>query len=345
MNFSEVKDKIDSYINILISERKKDASRLHPSYERLWDYINSVAINGKRIRPYLTCVAYGSDDNKILPVAVAQELLHIAVLMHDDIIDQDFIRHGKDNLNGLYEKDYQNYDKINSDQKRHYAYGASLLAGDLLLSEAYRCINNSNFDENIRHSASIQLSNSIFNVAGGELLDVESAFRDDMNYDPINTYTYKTAYYSFVSPLTTGAICLRQDEKEIEILKKFGIDAGIAFQIQDDLLGVFGDGSLTGKSTYTDLREGKNTILVKYHKEASNGEQTSRLSYIGSSKSTDEQLDLLKQDMVNSGAKEKTEELARNYFENAKRSASNLKNTITKEILLKFLSSISERTV
>lgn len=97
-------------------------------------------------------------------------------------------------------------------------------------------------------------------VVGGELTDVESAFVHDMPFDPIKIYRYKTAGYSFVGPLLSGAYCHEESQDTIDSLRRYAISAGIAFQIHDDLLGVFGDERETGKSTLTDLREGKRTL-------------------------------------------------------------------------------------
>ena len=143
--YTSVKNNIDEFIKNNITDRVEIASLLHPTYANLWRHIGDVASDGKRIRPYLTVVTYGVLDETIIPVAAAQEYVHIAVLMHDDVIDQDLKRHGKANINGIYDELYSKYHGLDSPKALHYAYGNGILAGDLLISEAYRSINVSNF--------------------------------------------------------------------------------------------------------------------------------------------------------------------------------------------------------
>lgn len=86
----------NDYLSQLFTTRLNNAIQISQRYEKFWTYTRDVALaGGKRIRPYLTMIGYGGIDKKILPVAVAQELIHIAMLIHDDVIDQDDKRHGK----------------------------------------------------------------------------------------------------------------------------------------------------------------------------------------------------------------------------------------------------------
>lgn len=309
----EIKRAVDNYIEQQLTQRYDEASELGVSYQRLWRHIRDVTLHGgKRIRPYLTFVGYGSYDEKLLPVAVAQELLHIAMLMHDDVIDQDDIRRGHPNINGTYREIYAPF--LDTDQARHYAYSAAILAGDTLLSESYRLIHDAGFDAKVTSKITAQHHLAVYEVIGGELLDVEAGFVTDIDFDPLLIYRYKTSSYSFVAPLLAGAYCAGADEETIAVLHEYASNAGIAFQIQDDLLGVYGDEDETGKSIYTDLREGKQTMLIKYHKELMTPEQHERFATFGQSSATDNQLRMLKDDMVASGARDKTAKLADQYF-------------------------------
>src|SRR5690606_6937113 len=100
---------------------------------------------GKRIRPFLTISAYALFSSTIpsdmYKIAAAQEFLHFALLIHDDIIDRDTIRYGQKNITGVYTEIYQ----TDSSDSLHFANGAALMAGDLALSQAYSLINNTNF--------------------------------------------------------------------------------------------------------------------------------------------------------------------------------------------------------
>ncbi len=317
LSLSDVKLAVDDYLRDIFSKRKVAASEISVSYEKFWQRVEQVAMEGgKRFRPYLTMVGYGSMNSALLPIAAAQECIHCAMLMHDDVIDQDFIRRGNKNVNGLYRDVYSSY--LDVERAEHYANSAGILAGDALLSEAYFQIYRSEFSEKIKMQLAEQLFLSTYEVVGGELTDVESAFVHDMPFDPIKIYRYKTAGYSFVGPLLSGAYCHEESQDTIDSLRRYAISAGIAFQIHDDLLGVFGDERETGKSTLTDLREGKRTLLVLFHEKQMQGAAVKRFEIFSRADATDEQLLAIKDDMIASGARERVSEIADTYFSEAK---------------------------
>lgn len=317
LSLDSTRELIDDYIVRLFAKRRQESAILGSSYEALWTTMEKVAMaGGKRIRPYLTMLGHGSLDEKLVPIATAQELIHIAMLMHDDIIDQDFIRHGQENMNGVYREVYKKY--LDDTRATHYANSAALLAGDALISESYRLVYASEYDETTKQHVLEQLNQSIFEVIGGELMDVEAGFRQGEVFDPMQIYRYKTSSYSFIGPIISGAYCCGANEKTIGILREFATNVGIAYQIQDDVLGVFGDEDETGKSTYTDLKEGKRTLLVKLHDERMNDEQRSRFErYFGDETASSRELKSIRDDMSASGAKDETLRSADRYFEHA----------------------------
>ncbi|MFZ1250662.1 MAG: polyprenyl synthetase family protein [Candidatus Microsaccharimonas sp.] len=276
-----VKELVDTHIRYYCEERKNQAKPIGERYVVLWDAIQSLVLaGGKRLRPYMvvnTYFAYAKnpDITTILPAAVAQELLHAAMLMHDDIIDKDLIRYGVKNIAGQYRDIYAPL--INDEQeKNHLSLSAAILAGDMLLSDAHRLLKSVNLPAELVIQADEILSNGIFEVIGGELLDSEVAMY------PVGTITaetiakYKTASYSFVSPLTMGAVLAGASEKEIHLLTQLSEHLGIGYQLRDDILGMFGDSAKTGKSTSTDIIEGKRTMLVEAFDRLANPVQKQR---------------------------------------------------------------------
>lgn len=314
---------VNSEMRAVFTRRETEASAISDSYAAFWSRIADVAnAGGKRVRPYLTMVGNGKIDDAILPVAVAQELIHIAMLMHDDIIDQATTRHGTDNMTGLYLEAY----RTETDEARslHYANSAALLAGDALVSEAYHLIHTSSYPDDVKQQLSAQLATSIFEVIGGQMLDIEAGFVTSASFDPLTVYRYKTSSYSFIAPLLSGAYCSRAEPETLAILERFATNTGIAFQIQDDLLGIFGDEEETGKSTITDLQEGKLTMLAIHHRDTMDDAQRERFTWFGNPNASDEQLRAIKQDMIDSGARQRTIELAERYFSDAKRDLAQL---------------------
>lgn len=332
---------MNDYLERIFVARTEKADSIHERYRLLWDRIERLSFcGGKRIRPYLTMVAYGQMDEKIAPVAAAQELVHIAMLIHDDVIDEDDVRRGQKNINGTYKEEYNNY--LDPPRASHFASSIGILAGDALLSEAYFAIADCEFDATIKQKILKRLHSSVYEVIGGELIDVEAGFVP-VSIDPELIYRYKTSSYSFVGPLLTGAYCAELGAKTCAALEEFGTSLGIAYQIQDDLLGVFGSQEEIGKTPLIDLRDGKHTLLAAYHKEMMDEAATKRFTYFGKTQATDEQLLAIKNDMEASGAKQRTIDAATEYSSRAVAALQSLESGARREELQRLAEQLTDR--
>lgn len=333
LSLTDARSMTDAFLAELLRHRTESAGMIGERYRYLWEQITPIVLTGgKRIRPYLVMVGFGALDEQIVPVAAAQELLHYAMLMHDDVIDQDFVRRGMPNLNGHYRDAYQRY--LDEPRATHYAYSMAIMAGDALISESYRLLANTSFDANVREQLAERHAQSVYEVIGGELLDVEAPFVRDAAFDPMQVYRYKTAGYSFIGPLQMGAYAAGADQDTLALLEAYGEKAGIAFQIADDLLGVYGDEATTGKSTLTDLREGKQTILVAYHRERMDNEQRERFGAFGAPESDSDVLEAIKRDMEQSGARAAAERLLEEYWQESERICAQLPDGTQKDSLV-----------
>jgi geranylgeranyl pyrophosphate synthase len=318
LTVSEAKRLIDTYITNVLDIRADSASTVHPHYERLWHSIKSVyAAGGKRLRPYMTLLmyqAYGGDDiEAVLPAASAQELIHQAMLAHDDIIDRDSIRYGVKNISGQYLDEYAPHADGPS-EGRHFADAAAILAGDLLISEAYAQLAQSDVPTEMLHRAQSRLNEAVFHVAGGELLDTEASFYQEGAITPLTIAEQKTASYSFVGPLTMGAVLGGASDEQIGILKHLGTSVGIAYQLRDDLIGVFGDSTVTGKSTDGDIREGKRTLLIEEFLKRADDEQRARFNAIfGNPHASNGEIDEVRNLLTQTGAREAIEGFIETY--------------------------------
>lgn len=313
ITLDNTRQRIDAFLNTFFAGKIVDAARISPDYAQLWQTMATLsAAGGKRLRPYITLLSYAmTDESKsldaIIPAAAAQELLHLAMLIHDDIIDRDTMRYGIKNVTGQYDDVYAAYvpDPM---ERRHFSNSAAIMAGDLLISEAYRLVQQCNVDSAHIAKAQSVLADAVFYVAGGELLDTESAFRPFTEVDALNIAKQKTASYSFISPLTMGAHLADASAQTIETLNQFGNSLGVAYQLQDDLLGVFGDEMLTGKSSSGDIIEGKHTHLVERFHHLATDEQKQRFAVIFKNEQADAQaLSEARQLLIDSGAKQAVE--------------------------------------
>ncbi len=258
------------------------AEDIGKGYVTLWQEIDAyLAAGGKRIRPYLVSLAfeaYGGDDaQSVLPVACAWELLHAALLIHDDIIDRDTVRHGVPNIAGAYQARYSELTEVDA---THFAMSAALLAGDLLLSASQEIVNSSALADSDKLRIQSYLQRAIYAVGGGEFLDFESSLYPIKQNDPLSIALHKTASYSFQLPLVSGASLAKAPRSELKKLEAIGLETGIAFQLMDDLLGVFGDQATTGKSNRTDIFEKKRTLLVEYASQQLGSEQANQLEML-----------------------------------------------------------------
>lgn len=313
MDLEATKELTDTHIQRYCEERKANARHISPRYVALWDSIESLLLaGGKRLRPHLLITAYlgyAKDGmiNTVLPAAVAQELLHSAMLVHDDIIDRDTVRYGVQNISGQYDTAYKLFIEDNT-ERAHMSLSAALLAGDILLSDAHRMLRSVDRPEELVNQATEILSRSVFEVVGGELLDTEVAFLPSGIINAETIATFKTASYSFTGPLTMGATLAGASEGELYLLTQLSEQLGIGYQLRDDLLGIFGDENKTGKSTSTDIVEGKRTFLIEQFEAIASSEQRSEFfSLFHRTNATPAELEKARELLIVSGAKEHVE--------------------------------------
>lgn len=236
-------------------------------FERLWDVIERNTAGGKRFRPRMVMLAYtslgGTDLEAGSQLAAAYEMLHTALIIHDDVIDRDFVRRGHANISGSY-RDRATTAGIPLPAAEHRGMSAAVIAGDLALSAAYRLVDRTGVADNVRLRLRALLDDAITASAAGELADVDFSLGPDQPTvdEIVEMERQKTAVYSFEAPLQSGAVLAGAFDETIEQLGEFGRNIGIAYQIVDDILGVFGREEATGKSTLGDLREGKRTVIT-----------------------------------------------------------------------------------
>jgi geranylgeranyl diphosphate synthase type II len=306
---------IDTYIERFCQSRSLEAMEVGASYFQLWQSIEKLVLaGGKRLRPFMILATYqaykpDADLEDIIPAAAAHELIHLAMLIHDDIIDRDSVRYGVENVSGQYLKHYGQFFQDNLELS-HMSLSAALLAGDVLIADAHHMLQKTNAPIERVSRAQTIFNGEIFEVVGGELLDMEMSFLPPGVVTADTIAIYKTASYSFVGPLTTGAVLAGAPEEDIATLKQLSIFLGVGYQLRDDVLGTFGDAEVTGKSTTTDIKEGKRTYLIETFEQQATSDQQAQFNEIfHKADASDEQLAVAKQLLIDSGAKSTVEQL------------------------------------
>ncbi len=244
--------------------------------EALEQFVSSNK-GGKFLRACLIALGYqsfGNDDDSYLPLGIALELFQTSILIHDDIIDKADKRRGMDTIPVRYQKLYS--DQIKGDEsfidKRHdIGTSMALCLGDMGFYLALQVIAQ-NYKDNENLGRVLEYYNSVaIKTCEGEMVDVILPFYEefygsegDLENHVMEIYKLKTAWYSVVGPYCLGAILGGLDDDKVHKLEDALINLGIAFQIKDDLLGIYGDEKHIGKSVTSDVSEFKQTILYAY---------------------------------------------------------------------------------
>ncbi len=311
---------VDAVLERFFSLSKKRAAPLGDHYVHLWGLLERNTQGGKRFRPRMVMSAYagfgGDDMDAAAYVGASFELLHTALIVHDDVIDRDFVRRGIPNISGAY-RDHAVDRGASVEIAEHRGVSAAVIAGDLALFNAYRLIDRSGVGSPVRERLLDVLDEAMFASAAGELIDVDFSIAPCLPLvdDIITMERLKTAVYSFETPLQAGAILAGAPETAVTTLGEFGREIGIAYQIIDDVLGVFGEEEATGKTTIGDLREGKRTVMIAF---ACSTPACARLrDLIGKSDLTGEEAMEARLLLIECGAKAFAEDLARGYAHRA----------------------------
>lgn len=254
---------LNEYLDAKIKEARKLAASLGQYYENMKEY---VMRGGKRLRPVLAVAGYKAVREKVeakdlYRVACSVEILHNGSLLHDDLIDHDETRRGGPTFHALYRDLYA---KVSQDSEKARDFGTALavLGGDSLLNMGADAIASSELDPKIAVQCLRYYEQAYQLLADGVLL--ETNMTRELNTTPdayLQMIRLKTAVL-FENSLQIGATVARAAQSQIDGLREFGMKVGQAFQMQDDVLGSFGDESVTGKAADGDIREGKKTMLV-----------------------------------------------------------------------------------
>lgn len=312
----ERQQQVEEVLDGFFAAGKRRARDLAPGYKVLWKVLEKGAVGGKRFRPRMVMTAYlglgGTQPEFAAQVGAAYELLHTAFVIHDDVIDRDFVRRGVPNVAGSY-RERAHTAGIPLPAAEHRGMSVGVVAGDLVLAAAFRLIARVSVPEPVKQRLFDLVEEAVFSSAAGELMDVEFSLGAPSVtvHDILRMEKFKTAVYSFECPLQSGAVLAGASEPTVELLGALGENIGIAYQLVDDILGVFGDAQSTGKSTLGDLREGKKTVLIALAEATA--EWASVASLFGSADLDEEGAERIRSVLISSGARGRTEALVRDF--------------------------------
>lgn len=271
---------IEAYFNQQLADAKKDDDLVH---EALLHVRKMTLSGGKRLRPAFMYYGYlaagGTDRDRLLKTSVAVELIHMFLLIHDDIIDRDALRHGEPTLHERYRTWGKRY--LGLSDPAHFGDSIALIVGDMLFALGNDIIFNSGFPEKNLFAALSRMQKIVSHTVVGQARDIYIEYRGKAtSAEVLNMYEKKTARYTIEGPLHLGSLLAGGDQKLAAGLTQYALPIGVAFQIQDDILGIYGDEERIGKPVGSDIREGKITLLVAHVFEQADRETKQELDQL-----------------------------------------------------------------
>ncbi|MFT4187566.1 MAG: polyprenyl synthetase family protein [Aeromicrobium sp.] len=262
---------IDAALTAFLDRQRTRWSPVDPELADLIEAARDFVADGKRMRP-LFCLAgwraaTGASAEEPAPpgivnAAAAWEWLQGSALVHDDLMDASDTRRGRPSVHRAFEARHRDEDRLGDPTT--FGAQAAILLGDLMLSWCDEMLRQSEGLDPARLLAAFGVLDDCKNeVAYGQYLDVVAQTRRDVSADIAeHVVMFKSAKYTIERPLHLGAVLGGGDADLLARLSAVAMPLGVAFQLRDDLLGVFGDPAVTGKPAGDDLREGKRTVLV-----------------------------------------------------------------------------------
>ncbi|MEK9174057.1 MAG: polyprenyl synthetase family protein [Patescibacteria group bacterium] len=285
---TEFKKRLDPEIKAFFAEVKKDAEMKDPFIREAVDHMEDIVVSGgKRLRAALMYYSYlasgGTNREAILKASVSVELIHAFLLVHDDIIDRDNLRHGVPTLHARYKEKAKKY--FPDKDEEHFGNSIAIILGDMLYAFGNDVIFRADFPKEAIFRALMCLQKIVTCTVTGQARDIYIEFQGSASEEEIlSMYENKTARYSIEGPLHLGAMLAGENQELLDLYSKYAIPLGIAYQIQDDILGVFGQQKAIGKPIGSDIQEGKYTLLVAKAVELGTKEQVIRIKDLLSGK-------------------------------------------------------------
>ncbi|HEX6232994.1 MAG TPA: polyprenyl synthetase family protein [Jiangellaceae bacterium] len=321
-----LRPRLQDVLDRFLHEQHAVLTEIHAELGPLVDAAADLLRAGKRLRPAFCYWAWRGagrpDDEAIVSVGAALELFQAAALVHDDLIDGSDTRRGMPSAHRRFAARHA-AEGWAGDPDR-FGAAAAVLLGDLLLGWSDELFYESGLDD-----AALRRSRPVFDqmraqVGAGQYLDVVAQATGASQPDRLaelarTVMSYKAARYSVERPLVLGGSAAGADPDLLDAYARYGLALGEAFQLRDDVLGVFGDPASTGKPAGDDLREGKRTLLIAYTLERADPTAAKTVDrLLGDHHIDADGIDALRQIIVDTGALRAVETQVANLVERAR---------------------------
>ena len=311
---SEIRSQLADYLAHQRSYLTSIASELLPVCDAMEEFLLD---GGKRLRPlfaYAGLLASGAAPSKEIIRAISSlELLQACALIHDDLMDKSDTRRGKPAIHRHFENLHQS-SSMNG-HATQFGEAAAVLLGDLALVWSDQMLNSSGIPIDSLLAAHKIHDEMRIELMAGQYLDVREAGENSYSAErSLRIARYKSGKYTIERPLHIGAVIGQPVELSnaplLNALSRYGLPLGEAFQLRDDMLGIFGDTAVTGKPAGDDLREGKRTVLIAMTLAAlDEAGKSELLTYLGKPDISQEKIEELRALIIGSGAVQAVENL------------------------------------
>lgn len=307
---SGIRAAVDNLLHEFLDEQERIASV--PELTLFTGLLRDLlTAGGKRVRPVLCVTGWQAISRELPPrmvlrMAASLELFHVFALIHDDIMDNSALRRGLPTAHRMLAAHNGHHP-----QAEALGTNAAILLGDLTLGWSYDLLYLGSPAEEQAATPWTTLNAMRTETLVGQYLDLASTgSRSPEAETAWKVICYKTAKYTFERPLHLGASLANADEHQLRALSAYALPLGEAFQLRDDLLGVFGNPGETGKPALDDLREGKQTVLITTAYERATPAQAAYLrAHLGSPELDPEKAEEIRAILVETGAVEAVEEM------------------------------------
>lgn len=271
-------------------QKQQQIKDLDPNGKLFYEALANYSLQGgKRTRPalfYYTYQCFSSDRlDQVLQLSLALELMQTNLLIHDDIMDEAQLRRGHTTL-------HRHFQMSQSYFTPRYGESIATLAGSAAGYLGAQVIIDSPFNPAIRNQALGLYSQVMLDECYGQMLDITFSFQKTISPEQVyEVHRNKTSRYTTELPMGLGAIIAGQDSQDVQDIIELAKKIGIAFQLYDDILGVFGQEEAMGKSATADISEGKKTLLLTWaYKQADPAQKTTLDQIVGQKNISKEQL-------------------------------------------------------
>lgn len=317
---AKIDPEIEQYMDEIIGKAKEKDRFVTDALK----YVKKTLLaGGKRLRPAFMCYGYlaagGKDQEEILKTSVSVELIHTYLLIHDDIIDSDLMRHGMDTMHYRYRKIGKKL--FSESDSRQFGDSMAIIIGDMVSALGNQALFQSRFKPERVIEALNRLQAVVSLTVIGQSQDVGLGYKKKgTEQEVMKMYENKTARYTIEGPLHLGAILAGADKKLLDALSRYSVPIGMAFQIQDDILGIFGSEKKLGKPVGSDIKEGKQTILIVKARELADSQEKIILKNIlGKKDLSHEDIENFRKVVIDTGALDYAKNMSGNLISRGKK--------------------------